>query len=131
MYFKPNGNIDFVFQYHRFCACAPHSRNPSLSLCFMNILRKFAKSESETINLSFCTLPEPFAGTTNQTNVIHVIFAIIFHGFYLFCIFSTRVNAGKCFITGILCLQIKLIMLVLHYVPGSHGSHGSQKRSSP
>ena len=25
----------------------------------------------------------------------------------------------------------KFLMLGLHYVPGSHGSHGSQKRSSP
>ena len=29
-----------------------------------------------------------------------------------------------------LCVQV-LLMLGLHYVPGSHGSHGSQKRSSP
>ena len=27
--------------------------------------------------------------------------------------------------------QIILLMLGLHYVPGSHGSHGSQNRSSP
>ena len=26
---------------------------------------------------------------------------------------------------------IQCLMLGLHYVPGSHGSHGSQKRSSP
>ena len=28
-------------------------------------------------------------------------------------------------------LWCRIVMLGLHYVPGSHGSHGSQKRSSP
>ena len=43
-----------------------------------------------------------------------------------FLLSGSSPDMTEIFLTG-----IKFLMLCLHFVPGSHGNHGSQKRSSP
>ena len=74
-------------------------------------IRKLAKNESETINLSLCALPEPVGRTIiDHSNVIYANYMFSVHvNCFAWHIFYKGQYRGMIFSTGIVCLLVLLI----------------------